>query len=137
MSQHDITRDLDSFAVGITELLGDVPEACGNGLEKAVVKSARDTASKLRGELTGGIGIHEWSGEYRGGFTSHVDRSGLSTTGEIGNKNKPGLVHLLEKGHATPAGRRTRAFPHMDPAFVGMQEEFVESAKRYVIEALR
>lgn len=136
MSRRDITCDIDAFASGIEALIGDVPEACGNALEKTVRNTARETASKLRGEFTSGIGRHPWSGEYRGGFASHVDRSGVATIGEIGNKNKPGLVHLLEKGHVTPAGRRTGAFRHMEPAFVDMQESFVEDAKRNIIGAL-
>lgn len=131
-----ITCDIDAFAVNMEKLLGDIPQRCGDALDKTVRSTARETASKLRGEYTAGIGIHEWSDEYRSGFSSHVEKSGIGAVGEIGNKNKPGLVHLLEKGHVTPAGRRTRSFKHMEPAFVDMEERFVESAKRNVLEAL-
>ena len=136
MAGHEITCDIDRFASGIAELIGDVPELCGGALEKSVRKAVRETASKLRGEFTGGIGVHPWSEEYRGGFSSHVDRGGLATVGQVGNKNKPGLVHLLEKGHVTPAGRRTRSFPHMDPAFTDMESGFVEDAKAEIMRAL-
>lgn len=33
----------------------------------------------------------------------------------IYNRLKPGLTHLLEKGHALRKGGRTRALPHIEP----------------------
>ena len=69
------------------------------------------------------------------GFASHVER-GVETVGEVGNKNKPGLVHLLEKGHLTLTGRKTTAYPHMAPAFDAMSEEFVEEYKKAIGAAL-
>lgn len=116
----------DRFAASLAELLGDVPQAMADGAEKAVGRSCRKGAKLLRGELTEGIGRHEWSEEYRGGFSSHVERRGLETAGEVGNEAKPGLVHLLENGHATPTGRRTARFEHMAPAFEEMEEDLVE-----------
>jgi len=133
----NITEDLDRFAIGIDKLVGDIPMACDEALDKAVSRSTRKAAKSLREELTEKIGKHEWSEEYRKGFTSRVDRSEAQTVGTVGNKNKPGLVHLLEKGHATPAGRRTQAYPHMDVAFVGMQEEFMSNIKKDLREAMR
>lgn len=135
--QHDITCDLDRFGAALESLLADIPEACGDALEKSVRHSVRKTASQLRGELTAGIGIHDWSDEYRSGFSSRVEGDKVSTVGTVGNKNKPGLVHLLEKGHATLTGRRTRAFPHMEPAFQEMETDFIEDAQKRIAEAVR
>lgn len=127
MSKH-VTVGMDAFSRGVEELLGDIPNACGDALETATTQSARSTAKKLRGEYTAGIGRNPWSAEYRNGFSSHVERNGLNVTGEVGNRAKPGLVHLLEKGHATLTERRTQAYPHMAPAFEDMEDDFVKRA---------
>ena len=113
--------DIDEFAKGIEALLGDIPNAAGKEMDKAVTQSVRKAAKELRGERTAGIGRHPWSEEYRSGFSSRVDKNWPVITGEVGNKAKPGLVHLLEKGHVTLTDRRTQAFPHMAPAFDDMQ----------------
>ena len=135
---HDIDLEcgIDNFASSLMGLIGDVPELCGEGCERAVRQSIRQTASKLRGGEFGNSGRHEWSEEYMGGFASSMVDGGLTPAGEVGNRAKPGLVHLLEKGHMTLTDRRTAAFPHMAPAFDDMTDGFVELVEKYVGEAL-
>lgn len=136
MSRRHVTEGLDRFAAGLEELVGTIPNECQEASAKAVTKSARKGAKNLRGKFTEGIGVHPWSKEYRSGFRSSVSK-GLVTEGVVGNKSKPGLVHLLENGHATLNGRRTRKYPHMDPAFQEMKDDFVEELGKQVGEALR
>jgi hypothetical protein len=136
MANREMSCDVDAFAATLESLIGDIPDACGDGARKAVSQSIRQTARKLRGGEFGSSGRHEWSGEYMGGFSSAVVKGGLTPAGEVGNKAKPGLVHLLEKGHVTLTGRRTGAFPHMAPAFDDMAEDFVDRAAKYIGEAL-
>ena len=128
---------IDDFAASLASLIGDIPDACGDGCQKAVRQSIRKTAKGLRSGEYGSSGRHDWSGEYMGGFSSAVVKGGLTPAGEVGNKAKPGLVHLLEKGHATLNGRRTNAYPHMAPAFEDMSRDFVERMDKYVDSALR
>jgi len=137
MSNRDIPCELDDFAVSLEQLLGDVPQSCNEGCEKAVRMSIRQTAKKLRSGEFGRKGRTEWSDEYMNGFSSAMVKGGATPAGEVGNKAKPGLVHLLEKGHLTLTGRRTQAFPHMAPAFDDMAEDFEKRAVKYVGEALR
>ena len=131
------TVDWNDFSVGVERLLWDVPQACALKVGEAVRQSVRKTAKEVRSGEYGSAGKHEWSPEYMSGFTSKVNAKGMTPEGEVGNKNKPGLVHLLEKGHLTLAGRRTRAYPHMAPAFIEMEEDFMERAKKAIDEALR
>ena len=134
----DIPCEIDDFAASLESLLADVPGACADGCERAVRQSVRDTAKKLRGGEFGNRGAEEWSDEYMGGFASHMVKGGMTPEGEVGNKAKPGLVHLLEKGHMTlNHARRTRSFPHMAPAFDDMVEEFPERVEKQVRRALR
>lgn len=128
--------ELDGFARALEELVGDIPPACAEKGGEAVAKSVRKTAKELRGGSYGSAGKHKWSEEYMSGFSSHVEK-GFETVGEVGNKNKPGLVHLLEKGHATLTGRRTTAYPHMAPAFDAMSEDFVKEFEKAIAEALQ
>lgn len=134
---HEITCDPSMFAKSIASLIGDVPMLCGEGLEKAVRKSIKRTAKQLRNGEFGNAGKHKWSDEYMAGFSSAMTREGMTPEGEVGNKAKPGLVHLLEKGHVTLTSRRTQAYPHMAPAFDSMAEDFIDDAQTCVQEALQ
>lgn len=131
----DLTVPPEAFAKGIEELIGNIPAACGEKVSKAVAQSTRKGVKTVK-KHAGKGGVHKWSERYVGGFSSHVE-GGISPSGEIGNKSEPGLVHLLEKGHATLTGRRTRAFPHMAPAFEEIQDDFVDRVAKAVGEALR
>ena len=135
MPSHNITCDIDRFAYGIEELIGDIPQKCSDKVEKATVKATRAGVKAVKANAGKG-GVHGWSDRYVGGFSSHINRGGMVTVGEIGNKNEPGLVHLLEEGHVTPAGRRTRAFPHMAPAFDEIADDFVDMVKSAISEAI-
>lgn len=97
---------------------------------KAVVeRAARKSAKTLRE----GSATPKDHGDYAKGFTSRktADADDLVeyTVGNAG-KEAP-LVHLLEDGHelvffGRPTGTRTRAFPHVAPAF----EEGAEIIRR-------
>ena len=131
-----ISCELEEFAPALVNMVVEVFDATDEKTGKAVEQSTRRGAKLLRGKYTEGIGKHPWSEKYRKGFTSHIEK-GKVKTGEIGNKGKPGLVHLLEKGHATLTGRRTNAYPHMDPAWNDVSEDFQKRIGQAVDDALR
>lgn len=131
-----VTEDWLNLQAGIDKLIGDIPSACSEKVGTAVRQSVRKTAKELKSGTYGSAGKHVWSERYMSGFSSHASTKGLTPEGEVGNKNKPGLVHLLEKGHLTLTGRRTKAYPHMAPAFEAMEEDFMERASKAIGEAL-
>jgi len=135
MGYNERSCDIDRFAATLNELIGEIHMGCIDAGGKAVGKATRKAAKELRSGVYGNGGVHEWSPEYMGGFASHVE-PGVVATGEVGNKAKPGLVHLLEKGHATLTGRRTRAYPHMAPAFESMQADFIDEYEKAVGKVL-
>lgn len=135
MANRDIPIDLDAFASALDSLIADLPESVSAQAEKAVGKSVRYGAKFLRETAT--RGKTEWSERYSKGFASRTSKNGLQSEGEIGNRSEPGLVHLLEKGHLTLTGRRTNAYPHMDPAFEETSEYFIREMGDAVDRAIR
>lgn len=57
------------------------------------------------------------SGDYKKGWRRKKEGTGGSIKYTIHNKDKPGLVHLLEFGHAKVGGGRVEGRPHVRPAY--------------------
>lgn len=131
----NISVSSDRFAIALLGILDDVVLATDENVGKAVAQSTRKGV-KIVKEKAGNTGLHKWSDRYVGGFSSSIDKNGKVVTGEIGNRKEPGLVHLLEKGHATLTGRRTRAYPHMEPAYDEIHDDFIKRIYKAVGEAL-
>ena len=63
-------------------------------------------------------------GGYSKGWRSKVEEGiGAGSTAVIYNAKKPGLTHLLEKGHEKRDGGFVRGIPHIEPAFRQAAEE--------------
>lgn len=126
----------DAFAKTLEQILGDIAGDISEETPKAVTRVARRGAKQLRSEAAS-----RWSGKtgatYSAGFSSRVTgQGGGVVSAEIGNDTFPGLVHLLEKGHATLTGRRTAAYPHMAPVFEDIQDDLIAEVGRAVDKAL-
>lgn len=57
------------------------------------------------------------TGKYAKGWTTEEHDTSRGFSVVVRNKAKPGITHLLEKGHMTRKGGRTKAFPHILPAY--------------------
>lgn len=105
----EIKKILDEYAEEINQGTGEAVKAVGKKGAKAVRNSA---ASLFRGN------------NYASGWTYQVDTTRLSTTVTIYNKTRPGLAHLLEKGHAKTGGGRVDGRPHIAPVEEEITKEF-------------
>ena len=72
------------------------------------------------------------SGGYKKGWTAKKMKDSASKTEVVVyNRSKPGLTHLLEKGHAKRGGGRVSGKPHIAPAEengVQLLEHLIEGA---------
>lgn len=130
-----ISCDSEHFAIGMEELLADIQPNVAEGLSVAIPKIARKGAKELR-KVAGERWTGKTGSKYSKGFTSKKIQSGQVTTAEIGNKNMPGLVHLLEKGHETLTSRRVDGIPHVAPVYNMLEPEVIEAVNKVVEEAL-
>ena len=117
----DYAIDGDVFAATVEEILKkDV-----KSVEQHIPAAVRDACKVGVKEVKGNAPKH--TGKYAAGFTYKAMNKSMEAYGEIGNKDYPGLVHLLEKGHATIGGNRVPGHEHVAPA---AQVAFTEFEKR-------
>lgn len=128
--------DIEDFAIGLDETIGDIPVSVQREMEVVIPKMARATARLVKKNAEG-MG---WDGvtgtRYVNGFGSRVTKTGVLTEAEVGNK-VAGLVHLLEKGHNTIGGGRVPGKPHMKPAFDKMKRKYLKNVSDGVDRALK
>lgn len=72
------------------------------------------------------------TGEYAKAWKSKTEKKRTGGTTVIYNSEKPGLVHLLEFGHAKVTGGRTKAMPHVEPEETEVARIYEEELKRRV-----
>lgn len=99
----------DEFAAALGEILGDIADSA----DEAVFKLVHDGVSEGRDEWRSRAKGYGW--KYGRFVTYRTLRLKHGVEGHIYSR-KPGLPHLLEKGHAKIGGGRTRAYPHVKPA---------------------
>lgn len=127
----NMTVSADMFGFAFDSMMTEIATSLENGLAPAVKKGCNEAKKATKAAAAG----YGWSGAYTGGFSYKVDKSGAVAEGEMGNEH-PGLVHLLEKGHATMNGGRTRAFPHVEDGYEAGAEAFTEALDAEVAKAL-
>lgn len=118
---NDVVCGVEGFGEALTSIcMQHVAEQTKN-MDKLVEKAAKKSASELRdGPLTPAE-----TGDYASSFRAKRGQGDIGHVEyEVGNVRRRGnLTHLLEKGHVLfyhgrPTNTRTRAFPHILPAFV-------------------
>ena len=108
MGRH-IWVEEDEFAAALSDIFGDIVDASDEGVFRLV----HDALSEGRAEWRRNAKSYGW--KYGRHVTYRALRQKHGVEGHIYSR-KPGLPHLLEKGHAKIGGGKTRAYPHVKPA---------------------
>lgn len=120
----------DEFAAALSEILGDIADAS----DEALFACVHDALLMGRDEWAAGAPVH--LGQYCKSITYRTLRKKAGIEGHIFSR-KPGLPHLLEKGHAKIGGGHTAAQPHVKPA-AEFAFEFVRThLPEYIARELR
>lgn len=96
-------------------------DACGKVVANAAAKELRQTSPKRTGKYAKSWGVTREKGAF-----------GENAKYIVHNKKRYRLTHLLEHGHVTANGKRTRAIPHIKP----VEEQVIREYEKQVREAI-
>lgn len=109
------------FALDVKKLLDQYSEDVFEAMAEVVPEVAKESAKKLKQESPKGK-----SGKYAKGWTSKAEKGRMTTTATVyGKTGTYQLAHLLEHGHATRKGGRTKAIVHIKPVEEWATEEVI------------
>ena len=93
------TIEADKFGVALNGIFNEVEWKLTSNLEKPVEHACKAAKKKASGAAVPDYKDRKTlKGFYRRGFAYKVDKKGkYEAMGYVGNRLKPGLVHLLEK----------------------------------------
>ena len=136
MGKHLWVED-DEFAIALSEILGDIASASEDALFDCVHDALVEGRDEWRRNAAEHDALyHEGNWKYGENVTYRTLRKKSGVEGHIFSR-KPGLPHLLEKGHAKIGGGSTRAYPHVKPAADYAFEYVRRMLPEYIARELR
>ncbi len=120
---------IEDMADAILEELREYSETTEEDLERIAKKVAREGTKKLKATSPRRAGGRK--GHYADGWgVKYIKNGNGKFSFVVHNKKKPGLTHLLEKGHQiVPGGGRVRAIPHIKQVEEWCNEEYERRAE--------
>ena len=115
----------DRFMADLQAILDDVQDVADDALKAGVAAGCRRAKDDWKAGAPAQTGAYAKSIRYR------VEGGGHDVQGHV-YSTKPGLPHLLEKGHAKVGGGRTRAIVHIAPA----ADDGFDETERVIMAAL-
>ena len=119
---------IDGLADAIMDALDEYKNVTDDDLDEIAREVAKEGAKKLKETSPKGEGSRK--GHYADGWSvKYVQVGNGKFRFTVYNRKKPGLTHLLEKGHQMRQGGRARAIPHIKPVEEWCNEEFERRVK--------
>lgn len=109
------------FAEFVTEAVAEHVDAT----EEQLFGDVRDVAKQARAQLRRTSPRGEGAKHYAEGWSMRTQRKRDHVEAVVYNKDKPGLAHLLEMGHANRDGGRTPGTEHIRPAYEAAERELL------------
>lgn len=106
----------------IQKILDEYGDEARAALNEAISETAKEAQTQLRQKNQG---RKLWK-KYPKGWSVQIKAGRLDVEGIVYNKDHYRLTHLLEFGHATRNGGRTKAFPHIEEVNVFAQKDVLE-----------
>lgn len=115
----------------INKILRDYSDEIQESISEIAKQVADEGVAKLQSEEST---YQVRTGKYNKGWQQKTEVGERYVHSTISNKEYQ-LTHLLEYGHATRNGGRTRAFPHIAPVEKYCNEEFTRRVEEVVKES--
>ena len=112
-------------------VLEEYQESVIEAVQRVTNEIAKEGLSKVKA-ASPVSGKSPKSSAYKSGWTKKVVTNRMGASAIIYNGKYPGLVHLLEKGHALRNGGRSTAFPHVAPVEEWMNSELQKRIKEAI-----
>ena len=119
---------IDNLGAEIAKMMEEYSKDVTDDMKAAAKKVSKETVKELKS--TSPMGKGSKKGHYKDGWKSKVNSESAVSIGiKVYNSKKPGLTHLLEKGHAKRGGGRVEGKPHIAPAAKKAAENYEKMLK--------
>lgn len=119
----------DELGSEIARLMNEYAADVADDMKEEARAVAKEAVKALKASSPSGSGGRK--GHYKDGWASKVESEDAVSIGiRVYNRKKPGLTHLLEKGHAKRGGGRVEGIPHIAPAEQQAARDYEERLRR-------
>lgn len=125
---------VDELSNVIKEYLENFKDVTEEACEEGVLTTADEAVKELRSAHPSGSGDYGSWDEYNSSWKKRKEKKtkNKGILAIVYNEKHYRLTHLLEKGHATVNGGRTRAFPHIAPVEQKCEENLLQNIKKNI-----
>ena len=119
---------IDALSAEIAKMMEEYAAEVAGDVKTEAKAVAKEAVKELKTTSPEGLGSKK--GHYKDGWVSKVESENAASIGiRVYNRKKPGLTHLLEKGHAKRGGGRVEGVPHIGPAEQKAVEDYEKRLK--------
>ena len=122
-----ITIKSEQLRDAVMEALSDYRDEVNEGVRKAIQKQANEDVRELKTTSP------KKTGKYAAGWAQKVVKNNVSAYDVVVyNKEKPGLTHLLENGHAKVNGGFVPGIQHIKPVEEESNNKLLEKVEEII-----